>query len=236
MQVIRFRMHLLSTKNFGNYLLIKSFLRVFALYLEESVKILQGAASLFMRIGIKSVSMDDIARKIGVSKKTIYKHFSDKKHLVLKVIEADLNRGMLSCNICYSTDENAVQKMIDISKHISHQHRDINPTVIFDLQKYYPSAWAKMNTFQNDFISSVIIQNIEEGQNNALYRKEIEPKIAAAMYVTLIQGMMQQLIQGDNNYDFKTLHLQMVSYHLYGICTEEGRKYLTDHIYEITNK
>ena len=93
-----------------------------------------------------------------------------------------------------------------------------------------------MNTFQNDFISSVIIQNIEEGQNNALYRKEIEPKIAAAMYVTLIQGMMQQLIQGDNNYDFKTLHLQMVSYHLYGICTEEGRKYLTDHIYEITNE
>lgn len=204
--------------------------------LEESIKILQGAANLFMRIGIKSVSMDDIARELGVSKKTIYKHFSDKKDLVLKVIETDMEREMLSCNTCYNTDENAVQKMIDISKHISHQHKDINPTVIFDLQKYYPSAWAKINTFRTDFISNKIIQNIEEGQNETLYRQEIKPKIAAAMYVTLIQGMMQQMIQGDNNYDFKTLHLQMVSYHLFGICTQEGRSYLEQHINEITNE
>ena len=204
--------------------------------LEESVKILQGAASLFMRIGIKSVSMDDIARELGVSKKTIYKHFSDKEDLVLKVIETDMQQEMFSCNTCYSTDENAVQKMIDISKHISHQHRDINPTVIFDLQKYYPSAWAKVDAFRSDFISSVIIQNIEEGQNETLYRQEIKPKIAAAMYGTLIQGMMQQMIQGDNNYDFKTLHLQMVSYHLFGICTQEGRSYLEQHINEITNE
>ena len=189
-----------------------------------------------MRIGIKSVSMDDIARELGVSKKTIYKHFSDKKDLVLKVIETDMEREMLSCNTCYNTDENAVQKMIDISKHISHQHKDINPTVIFDLQKYYPSAWAKINTFRTDFISNKIIQNIEEGQNETLYRQEIKPKIAAAMYVTLIQGMMQQMIQGDNNYDFKTLHLQMVSYHLFGICTQEGRSYLEQHINEITNE
>jgi AcrR family transcriptional regulator len=204
--------------------------------LEESVKILQGAAHLFMRIGIKSVSMDDIARELGVSKKTIYKHFSDKKDLVLKVIEADMQREMLSCNTCYNTDENAVQKMIDISKHVSNQHKDINPTVIFDLQKYYPSAWEKINTFRTDFISSMIIQNIEEGQHETLYRNEIKPKIAAAMYGTLMQGMIQQLIQGDNNYDFKTLHLQMVSYHLFGICTQEGRSYLEQHINEITNE
>jgi AcrR family transcriptional regulator len=204
--------------------------------LEESVKILQGAASLFMRIGIKSVSMDDIARELGVSKKTIYKHFSDKKYLVLKVLEADILQETAACNKCYSIEGNAVQKMIDISRHISHRHKDLNPTVIFDVQKYYPSAWAKMEEYQNVFISSIIIQNIKEGQNEGLYRNEIEPKIAAAMYGTLIQGMMQQLIQGDNNYDFKTLHLQMVSYHLFGICTEKGRSYLEQHINEITNE
>jgi len=204
--------------------------------LEESIKILKGATSLFMRIGIKSVSMDDIAREIGVSKKTIYKHFEDKRDLVSKVLEEDIRQDTNACLACYSSNSNAIQKMINISRHISRQHKDLNPTVIFDVQKYYPSAWAKMEEYQTKFISSIIIQNIEEGQNETLYRKEIEPKIAAAMYGTLMQGMIQQLIQGDNNYYFKTLHLQMVSYHLFGICTQEGRSYLEQHINEITNE
>jgi len=204
--------------------------------LEESDKILQGATKLFMQIGIKSVSMDDIAREIGVSKKTIYKHFGDKAELVLRVVELENRNEIVACNECYSTEGNAVQKMIDISKHISHQHRDINPTVIYDLQKYYPSIWAMMEKFQSEFILSAISQNIEEGQAEGLYRKAIKPEIAATMYGTLIQGMMQQLAQRNTPYDFKTLHLQMVSYHLYGICTTAGRAYLKQHINEITNE
>jgi AcrR family transcriptional regulator len=204
--------------------------------LEESEKILNGAADLFMRIGIKSVSMDDIAREIGVSKKTIYKHFQDKKQLIFSVLEANIQYEKAACNACYSKEGNAVQKMIDISRQISHQHRDINPTVIFDLQKFYPSAWSKMEAFQNEFIAGIIIHNIEEGQEEGLYRKEIDPKIAATMYGALIRSMVQQLTQGDNNYTFKTLHLQMVSYHLYGICTIPGRQFLTNHVNEIINE
>ena len=70
-----------------------------------------------MRIGIKSVSMDDIAREIGISKKTIYKHFKDKKELVLKVVEFENRNEVEACNKCSNTDGNAVQKMIDISRH-----------------------------------------------------------------------------------------------------------------------
>lgn len=206
------------------------------LKVEEFQKILQGAQQMFMRIGIKSVSMDDIAREIGVSKKTIYKHFTDKKELVFTVLQASLESEKVACNSCYSNNCNAVQKMIDISRYISNQHCDLNPTVIFDLQKYYPSAWIKMEEFRTEFIANVIIQNIEIGQSEGLYREEITPKIAATMYVTLMQGMMDQLLKGDNNYNFKTLHLQMVSYHLYGICTKKGRHYLINHVNQITQK
>lgn len=204
--------------------------------MDEFQKILGGALRLFMRIGIKSVSMDDIAREIGVSKKTIYKHFTDKKELVFTVLQVSLENDRIACNTCYNDTSNAVQKMIDISRYVSNQHCDINPTVIFDLQKYYPTAWIKMEEFRTEFIADVIIQNIQMGQNEGLYREEITPKIAATMYVTLMQGMMDQLVKGDNNYDFKTLHLQMVSYHLYGICTKKGRNYLINHVNQITQK
>jgi AcrR family transcriptional regulator len=204
--------------------------------LEESTKILAGATNLFMRIGIKSVSMDDIARDIGVSKKTIYKHYSDKKDLVLKVIEADHQQEMQECARCCDTGKNAVQKMIDISRYISNQHKDINPTVIYDLQKYYPEAWNRVQLYQTEFIQCFIGQNIEEGKNEVLYRSDLDIYTTAFMYGTLIRGMMEQLAFKENTYNFKTLHLQMVSYHLYGICTTAGRTYLKQHINEITKE
>lgn len=180
--------------------------------------------------------MDDIAREIGVSKKTIYKHYTDKKALVTRVIETDVQRDIKACQACYATDDNAVQKMISISRHVSHTHKDTNPTVIYDLQKYYPQQWNLMENFQTDFIKNSIAQNVAEGQAEGLYRRDLDAEVAALMYGTLIKGMMMQLADRENNYNFKTLHLQMVSYHLYGICTEKGRHYLTNHVTEIINE
>ena len=201
--------------------------------MNECKRILETANSLFMRIGLKSVSMDDIAREVGVSKKTIYKCFDDKEHLIDQVIEEEINREKQACMDFYATEENAVQKMINISRHVSYQHKDINPTVIFDLQKYYPKQWYKMNLFQKKFIHESILQNITEGIAEELYREDIEPRAVAHMYGTLIEGMMRQLASKENTFDFKTLHLQMVSYHLHGICTEKGLAYLNKHIIQI---
>lgn len=203
--------------------------------MKEADKILIGAAQLFMRIGIKSVSMDDIAREVGVSKKTIYKNFKDKKDLVRRVIESDINNEMQACHECYDTRGNAIQKMIDLSKHISHRHRDINPTIVYDLQKYYPGEWELMEKFRNEFIQNSILQNIKEGIAEGLYRNEINPELTSQMYVTLIQGLISLLGKRNTNHTFRALHLEMVSYHLHAVCTVEGREYLSQHINEITD-
>ena len=142
---------------------------------------------------------------------------------------------MAACEKYYKTGENAVRKMIDISRHISHQHKDINLTVIYDLKKYYPEAWNNVQEFQVEFIQTAIGQNIKEGKEEGLYRAELDVPTTASMYGTLIRGMMEQLATKENTSNFKTLHLQMVTYHLYGICTTEGRTYLKQHINEITN-
>lgn len=201
--------------------------------MNESDKILIGAAQLFMRIGIKSVSMDDIAREIGISKKTIYKNFKDKKELVKRVIESDITQEMKACHECYDSKENAIQKMINLSRHISHRHRDTNPTVIYDLQKYYPSEWSLMENFRTDFIQNAVLKNIKEGINEGLYRIEINTELTSQMYVTLIQGIISLFTLPDKIYKFKDLHVEMVSYHLHAICTSEGKSYLDQHINEI---
>lgn len=203
--------------------------------MEEAQKILTGATELFMQIGIKSISMDDLARELGISKKTIYKHFADKKDLVANVLKTEIERDKAACDACCNTGENAVQKMINISRNVSRQHKDINPAVIYDLQKYYASEWNIMDKYRTDYVHSIIVQNVLEGQAEGYYRDDLNAITVASMYSTLIQGMMQQLVSKDNTFKFKVLHLQMVSYHLHGICTEAGREYLQQHINEITN-
>ena len=203
--------------------------------MDESQKILMGAIELFMRIGVKSVSMDDLARELGISKKTIYKHFSDKRELIASVMKAEIANDVKSCNECYSSHENAVQKMINISRNVSRQHKDINPTVIYDLQKYYPAEWGLLDKHRTEFVQELIASNVQEGQTEGFYRDDLSPLTVSSMYATLIQGMMHQLASKDNTFKFKTLHLEMVSYHLNGICTDAGREYLQQHITEITN-
>lgn len=205
----------------------------FAVNLEEKNKIILGAGSLFMKIGIKSVSMDDIAREIGISKKTIYKHFEDKKDLVSQVFQESLNNEMHACKSSYSSSENAIQKMIDISKMISTSHKEVKASVLFDLKKYYPSLWRKFEAFRVGFVAKTIKQNIEEGQAENLYRKNLNADIIAGLYITLIHGMIEMLSNDDLNYDFQTLHRNMVNYHLYGICSPAGLEYLEQHINEI---
>ncbi|MDC0579155.1 TetR/AcrR family transcriptional regulator [Bacteroidia bacterium] len=205
------------------------------LSLEETVKILNGARLLFMRIGIKSVSMDDIAQELRMSKKTIYKYFKDKRDLVGKVIDTKINEDKTALKKFASQNSNAIQRMIDFSRYISQTKKDLNPTIIYDMQKFYPNQWRKMDEFRSIYIRNTVKNNIKMGIKSGLFRTDINADIIAIMYITLISGMMQQLVSSKNNYQFQTIHFQMVSYHLHGICTDKGRIYLKQHINEISN-
>ncbi len=206
---------------------------LFAVNLEEYNKILKGAGQLFFRIGIKSASMDDIARELGISKKTIYKHFEDKRSLVHSVLTANMKSEQEACIDCYKNEGNAVQTMIDVAKFISKAHKDMNPALLFDLRKYYPELWSKMDAFRREFIHNAIQSNIEEGQKEGLFRKSIIPEVVATLYINTVAGVIDSLSNPRNQYDFSIIHKQMISYHLYGICSPKGQHYLEQHINEI---
>lgn len=223
-----------TMNNFGNFIGFQSFLCFFAALNTESENIVACAQRLFMQVGIKSVTMDDIATELGISKKTIYKYFENKVALVEKVMDTVLAKNEMICHTCTTVgEENAVLKMINLSKSVSLMHRNMNPAVLYDLQKYYKSQWLKLENFRNQFIKSVIVQNLEEGQNTGFFKTNTQPEITAFFYVTLVAGMINQLLTKGNSFDFKTLHYNLVKYHLCSIATEKGRSYINNHIDEI---
>jgi TetR/AcrR family transcriptional regulator, cholesterol catabolism regulator len=181
---------------------------------------------VFMKFGIKSVTMDDIARELAVSKKTIYKLFSDKNDLVRSIIEHKVELDRAECLHFQHNSENAVDALFNVSRFVIENLSNINPSVIYDLQKYHPDAWQIMVKHKWDFVLSMIRNNIERGIKEGVYRADMEVETIARLYV----GSTDLIIGGDvfpwPEFKFDKLFHETVYFHIRGMANEKGLNYL----------
>src|SRR5580693_7306634 len=126
--------------------------------MSQTERIIEGGEELFLTAGIKSVTMDDIARHLGMSKKTIYQFFKDKNELVIALVKKKLQEDEEQMSAIISQSGNVIEEMINMMKCSEEIFSRINPIVIHDMQKYHPDAWKH---FQN-FKSGVIVQTLEQ--------------------------------------------------------------------------
>ncbi|MBR9860143.1 TetR/AcrR family transcriptional regulator [bacterium] len=192
--------------------------------------IIKKAESIFMRIGIKSVSMDDLARELGMSKKTIYQHFKDKRELVNTVFDNHLSNDKDVCNTCFEEATNAIEQVLEMSKYVHKSLEGMNPAVMYDIQKYYPNCWQKFQNFTTEFIFKNIKQNIIQGRKEGLYRENFNIDIVASIYVCLVQNMVQPGFAIGQNIEIPNLQAEAIHYHLNSICTNKGTDYLNEHL------
>lgn len=194
--------------------------------MEGKDKILLGAEALFMKYGFKSITMDDIARELGISKKTLYQYFEDKNDLVNQTIESHINCDIQNCNLVKNSDHDPIEFLFEISKSITENHRKVNVSVLFDLRKYFKSAWDKLENFKSDFIFRQMVENINTGKEMGLYRAHLNSELIAKLYVHSIEFMMRPELYQEITTDFYFIHQEIIKYHLRGICTDKGLKKL----------
>lgn len=194
--------------------------------MEPKEKILAEAEALFMKYGFKSITMDDIARELGISKKTLYQYFEDKNDLVNQAIENHIHCDKQNC--CKILDKNfdPIDFLFEMSKSITDNHRKVNVAVLFDLKKYFKPAWDKMENFKSVFINEQMLANIVKGKELGLYRDDINTELTAKLYVHSIEFMMRPELYQDISTDFYFIHQEIIKYHLRAICTEKGLKKL----------
>lgn len=190
-------------------------------------EILEQTFNLTMKYGVKSVSMDDIARNIGISKKTIYRHFKNKKDLIHEMVHATIAKDQADINFIISQSKDAVDQMVSIARHILMFLRDMSPSLVYDMQKYYIKEWSYIEKHHEEFIYGVIKQNIERGIKEGYYLPFLNPDVIAKLY-----GGMSHLITDEEvfplkDYSKSTLYENLVTYHMRGIVTSKGLKYLT---------
>lgn len=187
-------------------------------------KILKGSEELFMKYGVRSISMDDIARHLSVSKKTLYQHFTDKEEIVTQVSQSHLDRNVSQMNGLCGEAENAIDELAKISVFIKQNMEDMNPSLLFDLQKYHPKAWAAWMEHKNKYIRESVVRNLKQGIEDGHFRAEIKTEIIAATRMMLIEAAFDELIFPKDKFKLVEVQSEVFDHFVYGICTEKGRK------------
>lgn len=192
--------------------------------METKDRILLGAEELFFKYGIKSVTMDDIAKHLAISKKTIYQFFSDKNELVETLMTVQLKEDECEFKQIQEESENVIVEVFNMMKHMGTMFSKVNPNVFYDLQKYHPNAWKQFKVFKNDCMAKMVESSIERGVKEGLVRGDLNAKILARMRIEQVEmGLNLDVFPPDK---FKMLDVQitMIDHFLHGICTIKGHK------------
>ena len=188
-------------------------------------QILQATLEFYLRHGIKSVTMDDIAREQGISKKTLYQFVKDKTDLVYRVIKYHLGMQRDYISKTFTDDYNAIDELFGITEFVCMQLQEMHPSVMYDLQKYYPDAWKLFLKHKQEFIYGIILNNIQKGRKQGIYRKNFQAAMVAKFYIMRMEALRDISIFPVNEYQFADLIFEYRNHHIRGIVNEKGIKY-----------
>lgn len=188
------------------------------------------AKDMFMRFGIKSVSMDDISQALGVSKKTLYQIIDDKKGLITCVLDQHMKEVTEAIEELKLIAENPIHELVLISKFMTKMLKQISPHTIYDLKKYYPNHWKKIDQDRSALLMDYISRNLEKGIETGIYRSDLDTSLIASLYLKIaIYVTDEKILDNPSNASVK-LYSEFVKYHLRGIVSEKGIEIL--HLYE----
>ena len=191
------------------------------------VKLFKRAEELFFRLGIRNLTMDDVARELGISKKTLYQHVENKEDLVKKVVMVGIDEDRSAHCSVIETAKDALDEMLGVAAHIIHQVRQVKPNLMFELQRHYPEAWALMDDFHTQNVKIWAKNNIERGIREGLYKPEVNPEIVASLYVATSANILNERFFPHGKFAFEEVIRQFMTHYLFGICSLKGSKLLT---------
>lgn len=195
----------------------------------KKLEILERSSAVFMKYGIKSVTMDDLCRELGVSKKTIYKYFEDKTELVVSIIQLKIEMDKQICVISTESAENAIESLVSISKVVIEHLANVNPSVFMDLRKHYPAAMKIMHDHKWEFVLENIKENIIRGKKENLYRDNLNPEIISRFYVSTLDAIMDGEVYPWPEFKTDELLTEILRFQIRGLANDNGIKYLKEH-------
>lgn len=192
--------------------------------MEIQERIRQKADELFRKYGIRSVTMDEIATQLGMSKKTIYQYYADKDQLVDAVAIDEIHYSQECCLKDAEVSANAIEEIFRVMEFVEVMFRSMNPSMLHDLEKYHPLGYKKFLEHKNKFLFEMIKRNIERGISEELYRPEIDVEIMARFRIESMMLLFKPELFPTSKFNLVKLHQEILEHFLYGLATLKGYK------------
>lgn len=196
-------------------------------------RIIKEAYKLFWRYGIKSVTMDDIAKDLGISKRTIYQHFPDKEAIVILVVKQELDTQQCQMDKMDEDKLNPIAQMIQGADYMRISLAHMNPVVFHDLKKYHPLAWDMFHQYKHEYIIKEIGENLVEGVESGLYRKDINVDMLSILRIEQVLLAFDPTVFPADRFNMMNIQMEFVKHFLHGILTPRGLEYYTKYIEEL---
>ncbi len=188
--------------------------------------ILDEARMLLLRYGFKSMTMDDVAKGLRVSKKTLYQFVENKEDLVKQVMEYDCSKQRKKVKAVQGEGHDAIRESFEFGRYLISLLGEVHPSIHYDLEKYYPRAWDVFLRFKNEEVVGYVQDNLDRGIEEGLYRKDFDPGVIARIYTYRIDVVFHGGLFPPESYSFTRVYQEMFFYHMLGVVSDKGRDQL----------
>lgn len=195
---------------------------------EKKLRILEGTGKLILKYGVKSMTMDDIARELGISKKTLYLYCEDKNDLIKQIIDYDMKIDHQ--RICSIVDRNlnAIDESFEIFKTIVQNVGDVPPNILYDLKKYHPEAYRLHREFMWSFSRKCVEVNLIKGIQEGYYRQDMNTSVIATNYILMVTNIFESSDNFGKDVHPIEIYKEIFKYHVNAISSNKGREYLSE--------
>ncbi len=218
--------------NFGDENSFRSFVLFYGIIMENKERILEKATDLFMRYGIRSITMDEIAVQLGISKKTIYQFFTDKDAMVEAVVNEEMKHNEEGCRNFSHTAENAVHEIFLAMDSMQEMLKTMNPQIIHDLEKHHPVAFKRLKQYKYQFLYIMIKENLERGAKEDIYRTDLNIDLTTRHRIETAFMPFNQEAFPQNKYPINQTCQELAILFLHSICNVKGKKLIEKYLNE----
>jgi TetR/AcrR family transcriptional regulator, cholesterol catabolism regulator len=195
--------------------------------------IVQHAFNQFKQFGFKNVTMDEIARQVGISKKTLYELFTDKDNLVYEAVKWMIDDNQHKTDEIFSKSKNAIEQLVNIMDMMETMIKGMNPVCFMEMQRFFPKAYGYLNQHKESCVIHHLKQNLLQGIKEELFRPEINTDIIAQFRLETSFLIFQSVIFPPEKFEILNVNIQIFEHYMYGIATLKGHKliskYITNH-------
>lgn len=190
---------------------------------EQMEKVLSKGGEMFLSIGIRAVTLDDIAKELGMSKKTIYTFFENKGDIVFQIVQNEILRKQDIVLSITNQHLDPVAEMILIGKEVIDSLQTFSFNIVSDLMKFYPEAWQLVEQHKQDFVYSVMLKNLKRGKAIGLYRPDLNDDMTTRLIISFTDSIINPHGLLKTGMPIANIYKEYLLYHLYSICSEKGR-------------